>query len=806
AADLLLDAERVADNAREEAHAAAVRALDRLKAEGKWDEEKERRKRLLNLVRAVKAGAARPHAGLEESDAEAVKAVDVWRAALARVEEARAEYEKEFNAGVARVSGEISRLAGEGRFREAVTWQNRRALQSCLDYLASRNGTRDSRRRQHEELAASYLQRYCVKNDTIGFFGPVAWARLDETEGALKAEPGAEFLAARQVYFEGWGVDMLAAQLNGRRELRPWMPPRLLPFARVEGDTLHLPFKAPMRLPARQAAVLRACDGERTAKEIAGEVLRASAVNGAGGEREVYALLEAFASQGLIGWGFEVPLESYPERTLRRLLERIGDDAARREALTMLDDYEAARAAVSAAAGNADTLAAAIDNLEGVFTRLTGEASTRSSGKTYAGRTLVYEDCRRDIQATFGRDLVDELAAPLSLLLRSARWFTYQVAVGMRRSFGEIYARLASRSGNRVVDGVSFWTQAQASLFGSDLRVLDEVRSDFQRRWADVLNLEPGGGRREYTSEALREKVEAAFDAPHAGWSYARYHSPDVMIAADGAEAVRRGEYQFVLGEIHVALNTLSAAFQIAQHPEPAQLFQALEADLPQTRLVSVPPKEWVSLTARTRVALVSPKDFRLVFGNDPTGVAPSQAVPIAELVVEERGGSLVVRTRDGRLCLDIVEALSDALSNLVVDHFKLMRPQGRNPRVSIDRLVVARESWYFAPASLGWAWVKDEAERFAAARRWARAEGLPRRCFMKVAVEPKPSYVDFDSPIYVGLMAKSVRRTAEAGEGAGVVAVSEMLPEVNETWLPDAEGRHYTSELRIVALDLARP
>ncbi|HEX7317494.1 MAG TPA: hypothetical protein VF297_26575, partial [Pyrinomonadaceae bacterium] len=47
AADLLLDAERVADNAREEAHAAAVRALDRLKAEGKWDEEKERRKRLL---------------------------------------------------------------------------------------------------------------------------------------------------------------------------------------------------------------------------------------------------------------------------------------------------------------------------------------------------------------------------------------------------------------------------------------------------------------------------------------------------------------------------------------------------------------------------------------------------------------------------------------------------------------------------------------------------------------------------------------------------------------------------------------
>jgi hypothetical protein len=29
------------------------------------------------------------------------------------------------------------------------------------------------------------------------------------------------------------------------------------------------------------------------------------------------------------------------------------------------------------------------------------------------------------------------------------------------------------------------------------------------------------------------------------------------------------------------------------------------------------------------------------------------------------------------------------------------------------------------------------------------------------------------------------------------------MLPEHNETWLPDAEGQRYTSELRIVAVDL---
>ena len=30
------------------------------------------------------------------------------------------------------------------------------------------------------------------------------------------------------------------------------------------------------------------------------------------------------------------------------------------------------------------------------------------------------------------------------------------------------------------------------------------------------------------------------------------------------------------------------------------------------------------------------------------------------------------------------------------------------------------------------------------------------------------------------------------------------MLPGLGETWLPDAEGRRYTSEFRFVALDVA--
>jgi hypothetical protein len=37
-----------------------------------------------------------------------------------------------------------------------------------------------------------------------------------------------------------------------------------------------------------------------------------------------------------------------------------------------------------------------------------------------------------------------------------------------------------------------------------------------------------------------------------------------------------------------------------------------------------------------------------------------------------------------------------------------------------------------------------------------------------------------------------------------GKITLTEMLPATDEVWLPDNQGRRYTSELRIVAWDLA--
>jgi hypothetical protein len=55
--------------------------------------------------------------------------------------------------------------------------------------------------RSNQQMVASYLQRYCVKNDTIGFFGPVGWLTLNPQTQSITARPGPDLLAARTVYF-----------------------------------------------------------------------------------------------------------------------------------------------------------------------------------------------------------------------------------------------------------------------------------------------------------------------------------------------------------------------------------------------------------------------------------------------------------------------------------------------------------------------------------------------------------------------------------------------------------------------------
>jgi hypothetical protein len=805
AADRLLLAEAEAERAYQTCLGLVREALDALRSEGLWDDA-EKRAPLVDALRQLNKG--KPPRKLAPGS-ELAATVDAFRAARQQVEAAQAEFRQSFESSTVEVSEAVRELAGDALFREAVIWQNRNAYHTAIASLqrGDKKSAQNGKRRQHEELIASYLQRYCVKNDTIGFFGPVCWSRLVSEPGtSINAQPGPSLLSSRNVYYESWCIDALVEKLNRNEALRPWVAPRPVPYFHLDGTTLHLPHAPAVQLGTPQAAILKACDGERTARQLA-----ASFVNhpsyGFKSESDVYRQLEELKRRGLIVWALELPTEIGAERRLKAFLESVEDESIRRPALSELERLDERRRAVAAAAGDAEKLDRALDQLEETFSEITGTDATRAgtAGQTYAARTLVYEDCHRGLKAELGPEVLKELEPPLALLLASARWFIYQVMEFYRQAFKDKYEELKSRTGSPVISGPVFWQAAHPLLLEKQKNAaLKVVQPLFQQRWAEILKLTEGAKRAEYTVEEIREAVEAAFAVPSEGWQRNCYHSPDVMIAASGPEAIQRGDYHFVMGEMHLGINTLRAALFVAQHPSPEELIRSAELDMPEPRVVPAIPKQWPELTARTSVALIKSKDPLLVVTHDTVGVPKSQALPIGSLVVEEIDGRLMTRSHDGKFRLDLLECLSEMLLVRAANHFKLISSSYHTPRVTIDRLVVSREAWSFSAAQASFAFEKDSAERFIGARRWARERGMPRFIFVKTPVERKPIYVDFDSPIYVDILSKAIRRMSESEMAEELIGASEMLPQHEESWLSDADGRRYASEFRIVALDIA--
>ena len=72
------------------------------------------------------------------------------------------------------------------------------------------------------------------------------------------------------------------------------------------------------------------------------------------------------------------------------------------------------------------------------------------------------------------------------------------------------------------------------------------------------------------------------------------------MIAAASPAEVQRGHFLLVLGEIHLTVNTLDSRLFVEQHPDPARLIAAEQADRGPQWIVAIHPKDHPTVTSRT--------------------------------------------------------------------------------------------------------------------------------------------------------------------------------------------------------------
>jgi len=683
----------------------------------------------------------------------------------------------EWDAAQVHVRQEIRAVASDSLFREAVTWQNRKAVTDGLDSLLRASpDAADARTRRKQLTVVSYLQRYCTKNDTIGFFGPIGWGRMVD-EGALQCVVGNSLVRKRTTYFEPWAIRTLARVFDAAPQARIFIAPRMAPALRVQDGKLFgvagtRAADGGERISPKEEALLSACNGEQPAWALADHFARAFGQDA----DDIYEALASYADRGWVWWGFDVAAEAFPEHRLQAAFDSLGDDDVRASAQECLADLVGARDAVSQAAGTPE-LGTRIAALEECFTSITGSAASRNEGQTYAGRALLYEDCVRDVDLSVGPVIRERLAAPLALVLASARWFTHQIG---RQCF-QLFAKTVRNFGGDV-DFTRFWHAVGPYLADFTPPMFAEATRGLQARWASVLD-----GATQVRSEDLRARVSSLFAAPHPGWPSARHHCPDVMVCSPSVAEVGRGNFALLLGELHAGLCVFSTLSASMQHPDVAQLQDAYAADIG-PGIAPVAVDNFARSSHDSRLAV---DDIHMETVPDVPSWRPrSQVVQMSQLRIRFNGGQLRVDGPQGQ-SWDVMQVMERPLKTRAAVAFSPFPSSGQ--RITIDDVVMARRRW--SMADLDFSALEDARERFVRARHWAVAHQLPRFVFIKVPSEVKPCFVDLENVALVELMCRMAK-------GEPSMTVSEMLPTPDQCWLPSPAGGVCTSELRLVAVD----
>jgi hypothetical protein len=583
----------------------------------------------------------------------------------------------------------LRQVACDPLFRMAVTWQNRAVMRNAVAKIAAGAAAPGSRQRHREEVVASYWQRYCAKNDTIGFFGPLAWGRIADEGLSVQARCG-PLIRESSVHFEAWAMQALAEALDP---------------------------------------------------------------------------------------GLTVSLGPESQRDLRIQLEQSGPEL-RCRGLAALDRIDRCRSAAARAA-DPSALEDALSDLDRVFEELTGQSATRRPGQTYAARTLLYLDCMRDLDLTVGPAIRDELAATLPPLLAAARWYCGQVYEAARKLISEAAADVVPGALDRALRTV---LPALAQLPD----VVAEANKELQQRWS-VLLADPD-------LATIGTRAAAAF-ADHApAWPISVYHSFDIQIAARSTAAISAGDYLCVVGDFHPGANPLGQGMFATRHPDRNQFLDAIAADVG-TLPFLIPPRDIGFQTTRNMPAITRPGDMHVAAGARDRMPDGYRTFPAADLITDGQ----TVATPDGSWQAPLADLLWLPLLIAAVhgyDPFPVAKVGGHAERVTIGRTVWRRETWHISP-TLGPACPEATAS-------WARDLGLPRRVFALSPGELKPIYVDFDSPVLTRILCRQLRRAAADFPGR-LSRFTEMLPGPDDCWLADEDGRRYTSELRLVAVDMTR-
>lgn len=661
-------------------------------------------------------------------------------------------------------------LVDNPQFQEAVWLSSPQmfqyGLQSYLEHWHPEK--RPSDVRHVERQLISYMQRFCAKNDTASFFGPLNYGDFSSNTPQTLPGPGAQHLLKREVFLAYWGVLALADQLEADPAIRPYLQPRCSPLGNFDLQRLliTLPGGRTSPLSRQEVRLLQWVDGQRTIQAIADRLKWTDEAVFAGLQRLLQSRLVALRPEPpvtrvrplewLLTWLEQLPL-SCPTRThWLGILSTFKDLQDRFAAASFPERREI------------------LAQVEEQMSTLTGSQARRRGGQLYADRLLLYEECLGGVSPlalgpTFAAELQRQLAPVLDLYAAHACAVHEQLSAYGKSQLQEV----APGGAFPFLDLVGNFREKQ---FEAHPTPVQEALLTLLREQADKQVVE-------INAHTLPPIEHAIFQR------HVLLTSPDVMLLARDVEALRTGDFRVVMAECHDTMmvwgwaTSFHARRDHVQSDASAFLARVRGAhtlaNVLASKRVKIVPFEYPGPTIEVATASEKPS---------------AERIPIASVTTLLENNRLKLQAPGWpgfSLYNGELPTLAHSLfapPRVVPPHISLGK---HTPRLVLNNVVLQREQWCLRREELlPGTYQGTSFELLLDIRRAARRLHLPRYLFARVPGERKPVLVDLANYFLLELLAYIV-------PGEEEVTLNEALPGPDELWLRSSTGT-YCAELRL--------
>ena len=671
-----------------------------------------------------------------------------------------------------------------------------------IDHSGGELPPRNSRTRERERHLLLYLQRIAAKNDTFSEFGPSAWGSASQSASALNFQPRPG-IARREVFLERWTAHALAAAINSDPETFLERRPRLNPNGIfIENRFVFADSGVATDLTPQELAILARCDGATPIHAFVADGGASSSLPAAAGEPALIQpakdtsageldVIRGLIDKKILIAALEVPaLEPFAFQILRDDIAAWREGAARQRWLPLADSFIKSAADFSETT-EPDQRQKILSAAREQFSQLGAE---RKPGQRslYAAVNPIAEECFRD--CTFEIPLLDEVVTDTEPWIDFWRdnyaFVASRVAAGLRMVMEKV--------GKDTLPLPAFLRACETAklpltgpgLVGLAVMAFQEAKAAFRER------LKPHAHLPEY------ELTAADCHFVRENFSYQKFDeftfpSADLQLAAKSQDAIMRGEYRWIVSELHPAAATLhhcmywscpdhtalSRALQLSTSGKPFFHFGFFAADF----------------TAHTTVRIFDALPQQAIFASPQRGdpswhsVSPAQA----EVFIEQDGD--VALRANGKY-------LGSFARNWIIPlgfHPFQFGLAPHTPRLRCGRVIVQRRSWSVSSEEMGsgnFSGLSRElvlaVERLRAAKDWPRfvyirptEQALRRSGAEGRDKDTKPVFIDFESYLFLEIFHRWLSK-------AGELEITEMLPTPDDLWWREPDGRR-TFELR---------